>query len=593
MIKLLLIISLSVSLVFAAQGLDAVCNDNTHSVASCGPAGGNTWEAGTAGTQAKITDCAQALNMAGIYDTFCASCQADNPYANQEQNNCVNAISRQGQVAACASNTDQCINCNSPSPAFTWTNVNENNCRVTSCLSAPFPTSNLNDDFCTSCGGANRYTNIAGTACVNSSDSCSRITVWTNEDCLACRGADNQYASEDQSQCIAAPPVIVAGVEAPCASNTNQCTNCNSPSAAFTWTNVNETNCRVTSCSIAAFPTSNLNDNFCTSCGGVNRYTNIAGTACVNSSDSCSRITVWTNEDCLACRGAGNQYASEDQSQCIAAAPVIVVGVEAPCASNTNQCTNCNSPSAAFTWTNVNENNCRVTSCSIAAFPTSNLNDNFCTSCGGANRYTNIAGTACVNSSDSCSRITVWTNEDCLACRGADNQYASEDQSQCITVPPVIVAGVEAPCASNTNQCTNCNSPSAAFTWTNVNETNCRVTSCSITAFPTSNLNDNFCTSCGGANKYANSDSTACVNPTDGNCSRKSNWTDADCKICNENGINELNVYASQDKKSCTTTQSSSSSSSSQPQPQPQPSQQPSSSIIIALSGLIAGSLLF
>ncbi|KAL4477511.1 hypothetical protein ABPG74_002661 [Tetrahymena malaccensis] len=210
MIKQLLIISISIALIYAGSpGSDVTCNGNTNDATSCGPAGGSSWVAGTS-TGSKIADCtAAATTLTGIFDTLCASCQGSNPYAKNTQDGCTNTPNA-GANVACASSTS--CNCGSaPTSAFKWTNVDTTNCKITSCLAAPMPTSGLTDNFCASCGSTNKFANSYNSACVNpTGGNCSRKTSWTDSDCKVCNanGANsaNQYASADKTSCVSTAP---------------------------------------------------------------------------------------------------------------------------------------------------------------------------------------------------------------------------------------------------------------------------------------------------------------------------------------------------------------------------------------------------
>ncbi|EAR96573.1 cell surface immobilization antigen (macronuclear) [Tetrahymena thermophila SB210] len=212
-------------------------------------------------------------------------------------------------------------------------------------------------------------------------------------------------------------------------------------------------------------------------------------------------------------------------------------GVDVNCNSTTDS-TTCGS-AAASTWTQGASGKFKISECNNVGNSFSNIYDTFCASCPQG---------------------------------GNSNIYANSSKSGCVST---AVAGTNVACQQG-NACTTntCGAlPSPAFTWSKASDANnCFITSCLSAPMPNSGLTDNFCNSCQSTNKFANAYGTACVNPANGSCTRKTNWTDDDCKLCNAGGNNSANVKASSDKSSCVAASSSSS--------------------VIAVSALLVASLL-
>ncbi|KAL4477508.1 hypothetical protein ABPG74_002658 [Tetrahymena malaccensis] len=198
---------------------------------------------------------------------------------------------------------------------------------------------------------------------------------------------------------------------------------------------------------------------------------------------------------------------------------VATPGADVTCNSNTDS-TTCGSAGAS-TWTTGATNKFKIADCTAVGTSFTGVYDTFCTSC-----------------------------------PQSGNSYAKADLTGCGSAP---VAGTNVACQQG-GTCTNCgNLPSQAFTWSKAGDTtNCFVASCLAAPMPNSGLTDNLCNSCQQTNKFANSYGTSCVNPANGSCSRKTNWTDDDCKLCNAGGANSANVKASADKTSCIASSTSS-----------------------------------
>ncbi|EAR96575.1 cell surface immobilization antigen (macronuclear) [Tetrahymena thermophila SB210] len=209
-------------------------------------------------------------------------------------------------------------------------------------------------------------------------------------------------------------------------------------------------------------------------------------------------------------------------------------GQDVVCNGNTNDVTSCG-PAGGSSWTAGTTSGSKIADCTALSASLSGIFDTLCASC----QTTNV--------------------------------YAKSTQDGCINTP---TAGANVACYQS-GSCSCGNPPTPAFKWKSVDTTNCQIASCLAAPMPTSSLTDQFCASCGKTNTYANSYGTACVNPS-ASCTRKTGWTDSDCKVCNASGTNSSNIYASADRTSCTATAPSSSSSSS----------------AIAFSSLIIASLL-
>ncbi|EAR92287.2 cell surface immobilization antigen (macronuclear) [Tetrahymena thermophila SB210] len=190
--------------------------------------------------------------------------------------------------------------------------------------------------FCQSCPGATVngvpaiFANTALTGCVASIGNCSRSTLWTNADCLACNGNTAQYAKANQTSCQAtAPPSADVNCSAATCTTAGTCQAAPTTPSGLSWQNGSTSGkCAINNCpastSLGLVAASDL---FCQSCPGatVNGvpaiFANTALTGCVASTGNCSRSTLWTNADCLACNGNTAQYAKANQSGCQATAP--------------------------------------------------------------------------------------------------------------------------------------------------------------------------------------------------------------------------------------------------------------------------------
>ncbi|KAL4484987.1 hypothetical protein ABPG74_020164 [Tetrahymena malaccensis] len=183
--------------------------------------------------------------------------------------------------------------------------------------------------------------------------------------------------------------------------------------------------------------------------------------------------------------------------------------------NSTGDCTACGSSNAS-TWVAGDPQKCKIADCSLMSAPFTNMFDTICQSCLGS------------------------------------SAFAKPDQSGCQLSSPTVGNIVQ--CQSANSSCTNCgNVPSKAFSWQpSANDAiNCVILSC-LAAPYSSGVTDNFCKSCGPTTKqYANSANTACVSSS-ASCSRNSNWSDTDCKICNGTDQN-AKQFASRDKTQCIT----------------------------------------
>ncbi|KAL4513122.1 hypothetical protein ABPG72_017807 [Tetrahymena utriculariae] len=373
--------------------------------------------------------------------------------------------------------------------------------------------------------------------------------------CASCFSGSLQYVNKDQNGCQSTPSMV--GDNAPYQQG-GVCsyTTCGS-SQAFNWLKPNgdSKNCYIQSLlAIPGVPDgfSTLNDNMCQSADGATYFANSCGSYCVETSASCSRTKNWNDKDCSTCNANGansaNIYASADQTQCT---NTISAGINVPCQTG-GSCSNCCAPTD-FTFTKStisgDSSNCFVTSCLANVFPTTGLNDYFCGSCSKSNKFANLAGTACLNIQQSCARTSNWFDSDCEKCNtgtaNAAKKYASADQKSC-TVSPPSTPGTLVSCQAG-GTCDSCSAP-AGFTFTKStvirDHTNCFISSCLATSLPITGLSDNYCSSCNKTNQFANSYGSACVN-IKSSCTKKQSWTDEDGQICNANGTNSANLYAS------------------------------------------------
>ncbi|KAL4481953.1 hypothetical protein ABPG74_008042 [Tetrahymena malaccensis] len=451
MLQNIFILSLiSVSLVLANPGVSVRCGMSNDSK-SCGTSGGSSWVSSNDGLF-YIADCSKIGTLSSAFDTICASCFSGSlQYVNSNQDGCQNTPSMVGDKAPCQKDgVCSYTTCGSPQ-AFNWLKPNGDtkNCYIQSLLAIPgVPDgfSVLNDNMCQSADGATYFANSYGSYCVESSASCSRSNNWNDKDCNLCNanGANsaNIYASADQTQCTT---TASAGINVPCQTGGN-CSNCSAPTG-FTFSkstiNGDSSNCYVTSCQANVFPSTGLNDNFCSSCSKSNKFANLAGTACLNMQQSCTKTSNWFDSDCEKCNAgtanATKKYASADQKSCTASPPS-TPGTLVPCQSAAGTCDSCSAPSG-FTFTKStaagDNTNCFITSCLATSIPITGLTDNYCSSCNKTNLFANSYGSACVNIKSSCNKKQGWTDEDCQICNSngmnSVNQYASQDKTQCIS----------------------------------------------------------------------------------------------------------------------------------------------------------------
>ncbi|EAR99184.2 cell surface immobilization antigen (macronuclear) [Tetrahymena thermophila SB210] len=455
-IFILSLISVQLQLVLASPGVPVRCGMSNDSK-SCGTSGGSSWVSSDGGLF-YIADCSNIGTLSQAFDTICASCFSGSlQFVNSNQDGCQSTPSMVGDNAPCQKDgVCSYITCGSPQ-AFNWlkSNGDTKNCYIQSLQALPnIPVgfSILNDYMCQSADGATYFANSYGSYCVETSASCSRNKNWNDKDCNICNanGANsaNIYASSDQTQCT---NTVSAGVNVPCQTG-GSCSNCNSPTGfAFSKSTISgdSSNCFVTSCSATVFPTTGLNDYFCSSCSKSNKFANLAGTACLNIQQSCTRTSNWFDSDCEKCNAgtanAAKKYASADQKSCIDSLPSIP-GNLVPCQTG-GSCNSCSAPTG-FTFTkstaSSDNTNCFITSCLATSIPITNLSDNYCGSCNKANQFANSYGTACVNSKSSCSKKQGWTDEDCQICNAngssSTNLYASQNKTQCVSIKPTSSA---------------------------------------------------------------------------------------------------------------------------------------------------------
>ncbi|KAL4454713.1 hypothetical protein ABPG74_021918 [Tetrahymena malaccensis] len=184
-----------------------------------------------------------------------------------------------------------------------------------------------------------------------------------------------------------------------------------------------------------------------------------------------------------------------------------------------------------------------------------------CASCGTISGTTWVQGTT--NTAyckvTECTSLTQTGLFDitCASCSSSGN-YANNGQNGCTSSAAQVGANYN--CQTSSKSCSTC--PAIpGFTWnpSGSDTTNCNIASCLAVPYPTS-VNDAFCTSCpqdgpSGKKVWANTGKTACVAAT-ASCGRSSNWSDADCALCNGQSGNQ---YASADKTQCVATKSNSS----------------------------------
>ncbi|KAL4478437.1 hypothetical protein ABPG74_006672 [Tetrahymena malaccensis] len=452
------------------------------------------------------------------------------------------------------------------------------------------------DLFCQSCPGTPNgqvqavFANTAKTGCVPSRATCGNTRAansWTNDDCLACNGNSNQYASTDKSSCQATPP---PGADVTCAdencTNSGVCTQVPSVPSGLSWIEGGSSGkCAINKCPEegTASGLTGASDLFCQSCPGTPNgqvqavFANTAKTGCVASRATCGNTRAansWTNEDCLACNGNSNQYASTDQSSCQATAPE-TRGADVTCAdencTNSGSCTDAPSFPSGLSWIEGGSSGkCAINKCPVegTASGLTGASDLFCQSCPGTPNgqvqavFANTAKTGCVASRATCGNTRAansWTNDDCLACNGNSNQYASTDKSSCQATPP---PGADVTCAdencTNSGVCTQVPSVPSGLSWIEGGSSGkCAINQCPIegTASGLTGASDLFCQSCPGTPNgqvqavFANTAKTGCVasRATCGNTRAANSWTNEDCLACNGNS----NQYASTDQSSC------------------------------------------
>ncbi|KAL4508011.1 hypothetical protein ABPG72_021384 [Tetrahymena utriculariae] len=316
---------------------------------------------------------------------------------------CQKTITFPGNKVPCQ-NSGNCSSCGQAMLDFEWVTAGDStNCQIKSCLAASFPTTNLEDNFCFSCGGDNKYASFDQTSCVSSSRSCNSKSGWNDADCDLCnKGKLNLFASTDNLICVAA--------SASCTRNDF-------------WT---DTDCLICNHGIG------------------NIYANINYSGCSSRSRSeCLKTYGWADDDCKICYTTGNIYAKYDTSGCQSTVPS--PGSLVPCQQN-GSCSFCGGTPQNISWikpkANGDTQNCLINDCLVDTFA-AGLSDNFCFSCEG-NKYANTAATACVLSSATCSRQNNWHNADCILCTNNQYKYASTDRTSCL---------VDNPSSSTSNQC--------------------------------------------------------------------------------------------------------------------------------------------
>ncbi|KAL4477513.1 hypothetical protein ABPG74_002663 [Tetrahymena malaccensis] len=538
MIKKLIALSLSITLIFAAAGADVICSANTNDVTACGPAASGQWV--VSGVKSKIADCSAVnyTNVSGIFDTVCTSCpptdNIGNIYANQQQSGCT-STAQAGANVNCGQ-TD-CSSCGTAPTGFTWKGTSPN-CNIASCLAAPLPSTGITDNFCGSCGKSNKFANSYGSGCVNSSKTCTKRTdAWTDSDCSVCNqgGANSTqaYASKDGKSCVAS--------SASCSRSTNWNDNdCKACSGAQVFASNDAKSCVASSATCSR--STNWNDNDCQACSGAQVFASNDVKSCVASSATCSRNTNWNDADCQACNGGSNYYASADQKSCVTSG-IANAGSSVNCGVAGDKCAGCGTAPTGFTWTGTSPN-CNIASCFAAPLPSTGITDNFCGSCGKSNKFANSYSSGCVNSSKTCTKRTdAWTDSDCSVCNqgGANSTqaYVSKDGKSCVAS--------SASCSRSTNWNDNdCKACSGAQVFASNDAKSCVASS--ATCSRSTNWNDNDCQACSGAQVFASNDAKSCV-ASSATCSRNTNWNDADCQACNGGS----NYYASADQKSCVT----------------------------------------
>ncbi|KAL4464007.1 hypothetical protein ABPG74_005944 [Tetrahymena malaccensis] len=229
--------------------------------------------------------------------------------------------------------------------------------------------------------------------------------------------------------------------------------------------------------------------------------------------------------------------------------------------SSGQQCSSCGYSHGQQWQFDPNTQKCYVYDCNTANESAPMLliefNDNFCLSCNSDDSVTYSNGQKCVNTTDSCyQRTKAWTDSDCQLC--GQGQYAAFggifcSQKQC-----------DQKQTYTDKDCQDCNIQYVASTDKSKCVNNYGV---SCTQSANQQINNQFCQICNSPSFYADLNLQSCVQISD-TCgiynnpkgyslvysyqqyqyfnSRKTPWTDADCKLCGSK-------YALPDQSGCFT----------------------------------------
>ncbi|KAL4466744.1 hypothetical protein ABPG74_010341 [Tetrahymena malaccensis] len=172
--------------------------------------------------------------------------------------------------------------------------------------------------------------------------------------------------------------------------------------------------------------------------------------------------------------------------------------------------------------------------------------------------WINVVGGCAIQDCSAVGSLSFVLDPFCQSCPqgGKSNIYANAQQTGCQASP--VGGTLKQACQSSSN-CSACPKIPVGFNWSpNSDGTTCSVQSCNAQQYPVSGLTDAFCASCvqSKGQVWANFDGSLCVIAS-ASCSRKTGWTDFDCKVCN-NGItgHTTLLYATADRTACSATPS-------------------------------------
>ncbi|EAR85875.1 cell surface immobilization antigen (macronuclear) [Tetrahymena thermophila SB210] len=378
-------------------------------------------------------------------DEICQKCFGKQYFAAVDGNSCVQSSDscNRGPLQRFKPWTDNdCQLCK----AGQYASIQQNQCY--SCQSNNLPYSywyNYNDEMCQKCFGQGYFATVDGQNCVQSQFTCGRyyprLTQWTDSDCQLCKAG--QYAYQHQGGCFycaqgsqndevcqkCVGKGYFASSDGSCVQSSDTCGNNYQNQRLTPWTDQDCQLCKHGQyayakqqgcfyCQPNNWNFYGFNDEICSKCFGQGYFATFDKQTCVQSSDSCEavmnnygfisyqnlRLSPWTDSDCQLCKAG--EFALPDKLGCYS-------------------CPNSN----PYSYQNYQ------------------LNDLICQLCFGSGYFAALNGQQCVQSSDTCGRNLVqsnqnyytsfpnrsspWTDQDCQLCQVG--QYATLDKNSCFT----------------------------------------------------------------------------------------------------------------------------------------------------------------